>query len=208
MKKVMLGVVMLMGFLMISSSTAYANGGDNSISIDIGELAKSNPALAQQLMQAKDKIESNAVSDSVVSGAKKIIEDPEEWGKSIGTALDSVFKSLNTNVNEFADTKVGIFVAGIVAWKVLGDDIFTIVMKMKNIILGIPFWIAFNFLIAWAYKRQYVGKYVKVKNKDGGVDLKHMPAYEFDSNDARGFVGFLFIAIFVVFNILFMFVVL
>jgi hypothetical protein len=61
-------------------------------------------------------------------------------GKEIGDGLRSALSALNEETNKFGNTKVGIFVMVLIAWKVMGTDVLQLIFGTFFALIWIPLW--------------------------------------------------------------------
>ncbi|NCN07452.1 hypothetical protein GW933_02040 [Candidatus Falkowbacteria bacterium] len=129
--------------------TIFAQG--NKISIDLNKL---DPETAAQVLQAQ-KIASGEITPL------EMADQAEKWtniGVNIGTAISGACDQLGTQVNEFVKTPVGIMVVGIIIWKMVGEDVW-------SIIGGSLVWVVIGTFILRSYS--YYHKADRIKNEDG-----------------------------------------
>lgn len=64
-------------------------------------------------------------------------------GTAIGKAISTTAQELGIAVNEFSSTPVGKISIGIIAWKLIGQDVIQIVVGAIMLIGGIAYWVRF-----------------------------------------------------------------
>lgn len=62
-------------------------------------------------------------------------------GTAIGKAISTTAQELGIAVNEFSTTPVGKISIGIIAWKLIGEDLMQIVVGGIVLIVGVVYWI-------------------------------------------------------------------
>ena len=73
----------------------------------------------------------------------KVVEEAKEWvalGEMIGKAVGSTAKELNVAVNDFVATPAGMFTVAMIAWKVIGREVFRFFFGIMWLIIGLTFW--------------------------------------------------------------------
>ena len=66
-----------------------------------------------------------------------------EWvgiGKEIGEATKEGLDSVVSSADKFGATRVGIFVMAMIAWKVIGHQLFGVILGIPIFIAGMAFW--------------------------------------------------------------------
>ena len=109
----------------------------------------------------------------------------DKWigiGKEIGAATRDGLSAVVDQAERFGSTKVGTFVMVMIAWKIMAKDVLGVVLGIPLLMAGVVMWV-------WVMKRMFWGYRVLEKQEGRTKFYKQQPGYEFDSSDARGFVG-------------------
>lgn len=107
------------------------------------------------------KINENSTNSNVQS---LINADPvrvDQWRKVISGTIKDVANDLGVTVNEFVKTPVGLGVAFLIFYKVMGKDMLS---TLFDVVFIIPFWITVMIVIALTcrYYLGYTTEYIKV----------------------------------------------
>ncbi len=122
---------------------------------------------------------------AVGSAAKAILHETKDatFGKDV---------SVVDGIDKFSKTDAGRFTMLVVAWKVMGNDALTLLDRVKNVVIGVPFLIGWTVLFIWFYRRNFMvysvlskaegpwwdktKTYVKVNDDGDWSDAKQMGA--------------------------------
>ncbi len=117
-------------------------------------------------VEQKAKYAAENVED-VTQTAEAVAQSAVDIGESIGTAIGSGLGAVSTELNEFADTKVGMFTAVVIAWKVVGQDAKDLTGGFAYVAVSLP--IMGFVLLIWfiSYIKVCVPK--KIKKENGEV---------------------------------------
>lgn len=98
-------------------------------------------------------------------------------GKELGSGLAATAKEMGVAVNDFAGTPVGKFAMVMIAWKLLGVQVFQIVASIFFMLLALPFW-------AWAFRKYCIisRKQITYRDKNDVNGPKKVVQYEYHDN--------------------------
>ena len=102
-----------------------------------------------------------------------------EMGKGVGIAVAELCKSLNVGVNEFAKTRVGVITMGILVWKLVGKDIW-------SILGGIIFLSIFMTLWWKSFKYFHISERIVKTGKDNQPEISYISKHDFDGDNVYG----------------------
>lgn len=115
-------------------------------------------------------------------GNGAVVDQIMKWkgiGQEIGIATRESLNAVVDVAEKFGTTNVGHYVMFLVAWKLVGKD-------MLSLIFGIPIWFFGVAIWVWLLKWFFVGKRVLVKYDEiTKTKYYEMTHYKFDSSDAR-----------------------
>jgi hypothetical protein len=117
-----------------------------------------------------------------------------EIAKVAGQTVKEVAKELNVASNEFVQTPLGMFVAGVAVWYVAGDNITGFLQGFYELIGGLFLLILIPFTIGKFRKGLYFKEYTEktVKTVFGNEKIVKVPEYyswSKVSGDTAGFIG-------------------
>jgi len=155
----------------------------------------------KDLLNIMDKI-NKAKNDSTITTGEVIsfANNPEKidaWRKVITGTIKDVCNDLNVTVNDFIKTPVGMGVAGLIIYKVIGKDF---LRTFVDVILVIPAWFICMTILLFLRHKYFGVKVIYRKKVKTGVDNKGKPIYTYsdpkteliypwDSDDARTVVA-------------------
>lgn len=64
-------------------------------------------------------------------------------GKEVGTAMREGLSALNTEVNKFSESPAGQFTMFVIAYKVIGNDVFHFIIGFPFLVIGFFVWVFF-----------------------------------------------------------------
>lgn len=102
-------------------------------------------------------------SQSMIPTSLKGMLEWKEMGTAFATTIESICKTLNVEVNAFLKSDVGMLTAGVIIYKMVGQDIL-------RIILYTGIWIGVTFFIMMSIKFLHMKRKVKAKVKDPDKD--------------------------------------
>lgn len=140
MKKMFL--ILLFSFISIFSQTQTAT-------IDLSKL---DPTLRAQIEAAQKE---QSIEEKINRYGRWV-----GMGKEVGDAIDGALGAISNRANEFANTKVGMFTMGIIAFKVVGYPIIQLCVGIPLILLGTIFFI-------WILKAQCLPRKVVTITGEG-----------------------------------------
>jgi len=124
-----------------------------TVSVDLTKVdSQTASAILKQMEEAK---ESTVTPDRI-----------QEWtvaAQGIGSAVKEVCSSINVESNDFIKTPVGMFIAAMLAWKILGASL---IGKLISIII----WFLVVPTTFFNFRRMHFGKKLKRTLKDGTVE--------------------------------------
>lgn len=143
-----------------------------------------------QTAKAKDSAKvSDAMTDAFLNDPEKL----DAWRGLITGTIKDVANDMNIAVNDFIATPVGVGIAALIVYKVMGRDMLG---KVYDVVLIIPFW--FTAMLVLFYLQRKFLSYETIYNaeKTTGYDSKGRPIversgpekvlkYPWKSNDAR-----------------------
>lgn len=162
MKKCVICVIML-----LSSLSAIAQ--QTKVEID---LTKLDSETAKKVLGTLQQEQEASVSPEKIS----------EWtqtAQGVGMAVKEVCSSINVESNEFIKTPVGILVAALLAWKILGASIIPKVLSMLIWLIIVP-------SAYLSFRRMHFGRKLKRILKDGTTEY-YISEPKWEDNDSRGF---------------------
>ncbi len=175
---------LLVAFVLLSSC-AYAT--QTPVTIDLNKLS---PELAAQVMEAKKASESTVPK---IPDEEKV----EQWvniGEKIGQAIAGACKELSVGVNEFIATPAGKITVLMIAWKVVGDDLW-------SIIGGTLAWFVITLIILWSYRHFHMNERV-VKKVEGGDQVEYVSRYDFEDDGKESISFWTHVVLFVLFTVI------
>ena len=156
---------------------------ETTVTVDLSDLdSNSRNAIIKALKK----------QESVTDTLSKVV-DPKaasEWAMAVTGAIKEVCKTLNIEVNEFVKTPVGMMVAGLIVYKVIGKDV---ILYTKNIFFGIVGWVLSMLILYFIAKKFVLPLKVKQeflhRDEDGKetreTTYKFVKPYDFRSEDAK-----------------------
>lgn len=105
-----------------------------------------------------------------------------EWtqtAQGVGMAVKEVCSSINVESNEFIRTPVGMLVAALLAWKILGASIIPKVLSMLMWLIIVP-------CAYLSFRRMHFGRKLKRILKDGTIEY-YVQEPKWEDSDSRGF---------------------
>lgn len=136
-----------------------------TVSVDLNKI---DPELAKQIIVEKS---------NTMPAPRKMLEWAQ-MGEGIAKALGAACKELSIEVNEFSKTPVGELTTFVIVWKMIGKDFINIFIGIGLLIVSLTFW----------WKSLYKVMLEQIQGKNG----EFHPKFEFESSDARFFVGLFF----------------
>lgn len=109
------------------------------------------------------------------------VEDLQKWqviGDAFAVTIEKVCKTLRVEVNEFLKSDVGILVAAVIIYKMVGRDILSIVLALG---------LAFTLTAAMLFSLLVFHKNKKIESvdKEGKTHIEYIPRFEWPSDVVR-----------------------
>lgn len=171
MKKVLTAIII---FVLMFSTGAFA---ETRVTVDLEKLT---PEAQNAVLKAqKQSVEAAAVV------SKDNLNLFKDYGKSIAETFAEVCKTLNIEVNKFADTPVGKLTMWLIVYKVVGKDLI-------HIFLTICMWISVTLVcLAYAYIFHMPKKVVQKDDKKNLIKVEYIEKYHWNDNSAKAIAAFL-----------------
>ena len=100
----------------------------------------------------------------------------DAWRKVITGTIKDVCSDLNVTVNEFIKTPVGMGVAGLIVYKVIGRDLIAGVMRAAILI---PLWFFIMLMLFYIRQRYFGSKITYTHKEETGKTKKGKPIYKY-----------------------------
>lgn len=108
-----------------------------------------------------------AVNPAVPSSVSEFVKGSQDLGTAIGGGLknlaheakDMTFgkdKTLVEGLDDLSKTNAGKFTMAVIAWKVAGKDALDLLDRVKRVFIGVPLLIAWNALLLWFWRRNFL----------------------------------------------------
>jgi len=139
----------------------------NGQELNIDDL--SDYEITQAINTAKKSIKASASALGIIKGANP--QELEAWAKLITGTIKTICEDLSITVNDFVKTPVGIGVAALITYKVMGKDILE---NALDLIIMIPLWFFMTGIILFLGWYFYSTKtyYNKIYFDDKGKQVK------------------------------------
>ena len=179
MKKLFVISIVLLGLFMVMPTISYADEPNNTILLS--DLEGLNASARRQLIaqRIKNLKQAKKSAAGIIESVSDIgPSDLETWANVISTTIKTVCKDLSIGVNEFIKTDVGKITMFLVAYKVLGDDVKSIVFGLLSLMISMP-------IIISSFVHFHTSRKVKVRNDAGKItEVRYIRRYDFKSNEA------------------------
>lgn len=133
-----------------------------------------------------DQATATAIRNAQQQSSEAITPDKiEDWagiGVKLGEAIQALCKTLNTEVNEFAKTPVGMFSMVIISWKVFGSDL----LGLWDVVGGFFMFFCINGITMWSFRHFHMQKKNKKEVDDKEV-VEYERRYEFSDSENEAF---------------------
>lgn len=204
MKKLVSFMLLLALVLTVFASPALANESSLEVKVNLEDLDSDT---RDRILYAKKKAEQAA---AVAAKAKEAAEEAAEnsipailkpenaevlagYGAAVANTIKQVCSTLNVEVNEFVKTPVGMITAGLIFYKVAGEDmlpkITDFISKWVALFFAFPLW-------AWGFRRMHLGRKLKrtITGEDGKtVNEEYVDRYDWEGSEAEGISYFIFL---------------
>lgn len=151
-----------------------------NVSIPLDSLP-ANMQAQYRTQQTLDRVNQTAATTVAVA------ENAEDIGIAVGSAMREGLGALTEEANKFADTKVGIFTACIIGWKVLGEDVKQLTSGIMFIVVTGP--VALFFFMMWVWSFRRLVSLTKVPTETTDKDGKITKSFELKSPEDIGLIS-------------------
>lgn len=177
MKTLLSGIII---FVLMFSTIAFA---ETRVTVDLEKL----PPDARNAVLNVQK----AASEVAPAVNKENLTLFKEYGKTIAETFAEVCKTLNVEVNNFANTPVGKLTMWLIVYKVVGKDII-------HIALTIGLWLAVTIVCAiYAYVFHMPKKFVKRDANKNITEIQYIQKFKWNDNSAKAVAAFVCAAVWV-----------
>lgn len=171
MKKILSGIII---FMLMFSSIAFA---ETKVTVDLEKLD----------MQARNAVinAQKEAAQQLPSVNKENLVLFKEYGKTIAETFAEVCRTLNVEVNNFANTPVGQLTMWLIIYKVVGKD-------LLHIALTIGLWLSVTIVCGiYAYVFHMPKKFVKRDANKNIIEIQYIPKFKWNDNGAKAIAAFL-----------------
>jgi len=187
-KKTIFMVILAIFTLSVSSLPVNAANKGVEVTINLEDLNDDTQNAVLDAIKKKkaDAQKIAATTETVVEQLTEnlTVDNFERIMKAITGAIGDACKTLNVEVNSFIQSPVGLLTAGLITYKVIGDDI-------KGIVFGILGWLASTSVLLYTFTRFHTAKkfktYEEVAGKKVVKDIKYVPRYSWGGGDGSRF---------------------
>jgi hypothetical protein len=190
MKKTFIIIFFMLAILSVSS-ISMANAPEGHIYLPNGQTLDVRNLTEQEVQKALEV----AAKSVNIEKSKEILEsvkginpkDLDEWRKVVTGTIKDVCNDLSITVNDFIKTPVGMWIAALITYKVMGKDLLE---NALDIIIMVPLWFMVSFTCAylgWYFFSMKTIYHIKY-DKDTGKRIEKTPerverySWESDSN--------------------------
>lgn len=171
MKKILFAVII---FVLMFSTGAFA---ETRVNVDLEKLS---PEARNAVINAQKS--ASAAAPAVNRENLALFKD---YGKTIAETFAEVCKTLNVEVNNFANTPVGKLTMWLIVYKVVGKD-------LLHIALTLGLWFSVTIVCGiYAYVFHMPKKLVIRDDKKNITETKYIEKYQWNDNGAKSFSAFL-----------------
>jgi hypothetical protein len=161
-------------FVLMFSTIAFA---ETRVNVDLEKLP---PDARNAVINAQKEATQNLPSVN-----KENLALFKDYGKAIAETFAEVCKTLNVEVNNFANTPVGKLTMWLIVYKVVGKDII-------HIVLTIGLWLAVTIVCAtYAYIFHMPKKFVKRDANKNITEIQYIQKYKWNDNGAKAIAAFI-----------------
>jgi len=156
----------------------------------------------EMLIVDKSHLTAEHLAAVEIDAAKAKIDQYGHWvglGKEVGQAFDGALGAVQSHAQELADSRLGMFIMFLIAYKIIGLDVIQFGVGIPLLITGIT-------LIFWSYRKNCVVRRVKTKGSFFSKDKEWTIANSKNDSDqsnsekvAHVIVFFLFLGFIAVF---------
>lgn len=143
--------LLLIATLALFSVTVVAQ--TETVQVDITKLTQQELLVYQQL---KQKQASAGISLDNLTPDK--VEKTAQLAKSIGVAINEGLGAITKNVDQFVQTRAGMWIAALITWRVAGQDAVGLVEKMVQYAVGIPLLFTGTLVFVWIIRRKCLSR--------------------------------------------------
>ena len=178
-------LVLLSIFLFVSLASGESITLPNGQELNIDKLTESE--VTQAIRTAQKSLEGKKSAESVMQMVKGV--DPTElegWAKLITGTIKTVCNDLSITVNDFVKTPVGIGIAALIVYRVVGADLLD---NALDLIIMVPLWFIMTGIIlflGWYFfsaKTIYEKIYYDDKGKKVKEEPKRVPRYPWKTSN-------------------------
>ena len=129
------------------------------------------PQQEEMIAVPKSSLTAQQLADAQTKLVTQNLEEYSKWaqmGKAIGIGVKETLAAVTGETAKFAETDVGKVAMFLVAWKIMADDVPTLLNTMVGYLIGIPLFFIGGIIVVWSYRRMCVPRRVLVeKSADG-----------------------------------------
>ena len=171
-------------FVFVFASFAFA---ETRVNVDLEKL---DPQSRNAVLEAQKR-----AAETSATVSKENLNLFKEYGKSIAETFAEVCKTLNIEVNKFAETPVGKLTMWLIVYKVVGKD-------LLHIALTLGLWFSVTIVCGiYAYVFHMPKKLVIRDDKKNITEIKYIEKYQWNDNGAKSFSAFLCAVVWVLSNL-------
>ena len=183
-------VIILISILALLLIAAVSNSHAATITLPDGQVMNVDNLSPQDVTKAIQislkSMEDSATNTTAVFNAVKGIDpkDLEAWGKLVSGTIKTICDDLSITVNDFVKTPVGMGVAALIAYQIMGEELLS---NLLDVVVMIPLWsimTGITLFLGWYFysgKTVYETIVVDEKGKTEKSDPKRVCRYPWKS---------------------------